>query len=152
MMNDDEPQQQKTRVGVTGKGFVKGDPRINRLGRPKHFDQFRKLAQRISHEKVIGPDGNTITRAEQLLRRWAQSRVPALQLAFAAYCWGKPPEKFELDQLQPRPRLILHFAHEAPDYQPGPIRHTFHRDSDGVTRLAPPSDDDNGGSLRLEGP
>ena len=45
MMNDDEAQQQKTRVGVTGKGFVKGDPRINRLGRPKHFDQFRKLAR-----------------------------------------------------------------------------------------------------------
>ena len=136
---NDEPQPKPP-----GRPFTGNDSRINRHGRPRHFDAFRKLAQRISHEKVIGPDGNTITRAEQLLRRWAQSRVPALQLAFAAYCWGKPPEKFEVDELQPKTRLILHFAHEAPDYQPGPIRHTFRRDSDGVTRLAPPCDDGEG--------
>ena len=139
MMNDDEAQQQKTRAGVTGKGFVKGDPRINRLGRPKHFDQFRALAQRISHEKVIGPDGNTLTRAEQLLRSWAKSRVPALQLAFAAYCWGRPPEKIETTGLEDKPVLILHYGHEF----------------DKIERLRrglQPPDDDNGAPLRLKGP
>ena len=131
MMNDDEPQQQKTRAGVTGKGFVKGDPRINRLGRPKHFDQFRKLAQRISHEKVIGPDGDTLTRVESILRSWSRSKQPALQLAFVAYCYGKPPEKIETTGLENKPVLILHYAHE------------FDR-VEALRRGLQPPDDDNG--------
>jgi hypothetical protein len=137
---NDHPQPKH----LIGKEFVKNDPRINRLGRPKHFDQFRKLAQRIAAEKVIDAAGNSLTRIEQILRSWSRSKQPALQLAFVAYGYGKPPEKLELDRLEPRTRLILHYAHEAPDYQPGPIRHTFCRDSDGVTRLAPPSDDGEG--------
>ena len=32
------------------KPFVKGDPRINRKGRPKSFDALRSLAQEIAHE------------------------------------------------------------------------------------------------------
>jgi hypothetical protein len=133
---NDEPQQQKPRTGIIGRAFVKGDSRINRCGRPRHFDQFRKLAQRISHEKIVGPDGNTITRAEQLLRSWAKSRVPALQLAFAAYCRGKPPEKVELEGLEPKNTLHLHFAHE------------FDR-VEALRRGLQPPDDDNGASLRL---
>lgn len=34
--------------GITGKGFVKGDPRINRKGRPKSFDALRARAIEIS--------------------------------------------------------------------------------------------------------
>lgn len=53
-----------------------------------------------------------MTRGEALLRSWVKSRIPALQLAFAAYAWGKPPEKIEAEGLQPKTRLILHYAHE----------------------------------------
>jgi hypothetical protein len=112
--NMNEAQQQKPRAGVTGKGFVKGDKRINRRGRPRSFDELRKLALQIAAENVIDAAGNNITRAEQLLRSWAKSRVPALQLAFAAYCWGKPPEKLEVNKLEPRTRLILHYGNELP--------------------------------------
>ena len=84
---------------------MKGDPRCNRNGRPKSFDQLRSLALQIAAENVIDAGGNTITRAEQLLRSWAKSRQPALQLAFAAYAWGKPPEKIEAPGLlQPKRR------------------------------------------------
>jgi hypothetical protein len=145
-MNDDrhDVPQRKT----VGRPFESADHRINRGGRPKHFDQFRKLAQRISHEKVLGPNGNTITRAEQLLRRWAQSRVPALQLAFAAYCWGKPPEKIEATGLENKPVLRLYFAHEEPGF--------FEKHPDlrptGRGRILPEDAPNGEGTLRLRLP
>ncbi len=37
--------------------FTKGDPRINRNGRPKSFDALRALAQEIAHE--VENDGTT---------------------------------------------------------------------------------------------
>jgi len=108
-MNENRP---KLVGGVTGKGFIKGDKRIRRSGHPHSFHELRELGLRIAAEKVIAADGELITRAEHLLRSWAKSRVPALQLAFAAYCWGKPPEKLEINELAPRTVLRLHFAHE----------------------------------------
>ena len=127
-MND----KHKTGVGVTGKGFVKGDPRINRTGRPKNFDQFRKLAQQILHEKVPGPDGNMLTRVEALLRSWLKSKCPQLQLALVQYAYGKVPEKIEATGLEPKTTLILHYAYERGD-----------------RALQPPGE---GASHRLKGP
>ena len=71
-----------------GKPFVKGDPRINRKGRPKTFDAFRELAQAIRHEVALKQgepliiNGHTVTVAEAILRQWAQSKDPRLQMAF----------------------------------------------------------------------
>jgi len=95
--------------------FVKGDPRINRKGRPKSFDQFRELAQAIGHEKVTDKDGKLMTRVEAILRGWTTSKQPVLQLAFIAYCYGKPPEKLETTGLENKTKLILHWPHERPD-------------------------------------
>lgn len=87
--------------------FVKGDPRINRKGRPKNFDQIRALAQELSHEPARGPgkdgvpgeliiiDGHVATVAEVILRRWAQSKDPRLVIAFMEYAFGKPPTRQE---------------------------------------------------------
>ena len=82
--------------------FVKGDPRINRKGRPKSFDQLRQLAQQIAHEEakkgdepiVIG--GHVVTVSEAILRQWATSKDPRLQQAFIAYAYGRVPDKTEL--------------------------------------------------------
>jgi len=69
---------EKKAGGVTGKGFVKGDKRINRRGRPRSFDALRQLAQTIAHEDIS--DGMTVT--EAILRKWAGSKDPRLQLQF----------------------------------------------------------------------
>ena len=80
------------------KPFQKGDPRINRKGRPKSFDALRELAQMIAHERagVISRDGHELTVAEAILRQWAQSKNPQLQRAFIEIAFGKVPDRTEL--------------------------------------------------------
>jgi hypothetical protein len=81
------------------KPFTKGDPRINRKGRPKSFDKLRELAQQISHEEAASPDGKEykwqgkpITFAEYILRTWALSKNPSLQMKFVEVAFGKVPD------------------------------------------------------------
>jgi PBSX family phage terminase large subunit len=79
------------------KPFTKGDPRINRKGRPKSFDALRELAQQIAHEaatKDRAPlviDGHIVTITEAILRQWAQSKDARLQMAFVEAAYGKTP-------------------------------------------------------------
>lgn len=87
----------------TGKGgFTRGDPRINRKGRPKSFDAFRELAQAISHEEAKAAGGqlvinnHVVTVAEAILRQWAQSKDPRLQMAFIEVAYGKAPTRNEI--------------------------------------------------------
>ena len=83
--------------------FTKGDPRINRKGRPKHFDALRELAQQIAHEtpkdshgQPLVIDGHIATVTEAILRLWATSKNPQLQKAFIEYAYGKVPDRQEL--------------------------------------------------------
>jgi hypothetical protein len=98
--------------GVTGKGFVKGDPRINRNGRPRSFDEFRSLAQKIAHQNLTLKDGRRLTIAEALLEKCARSGEPALIKTFFEYAFGKVPEKIETTGLENRTTLILNYADE----------------------------------------
>ena len=91
-----------------GKPFVKGDPRINRKGRPKSFDALRQLAQQIAHEEAkakdkdtgafvpVVIDGHVATTTELILRKWASSNDPRLQMAFIEVAFGKVPNPVEL--------------------------------------------------------
>ena len=80
------------------KPFTKGDPRINRKGRPKSFDALRELAQAIAHEAALSGgqpvviDGHTATVAEMILRGWAVSKNPQLQKQFIEVAFGKVPD------------------------------------------------------------
>jgi len=101
------------------KPFTKGDPRINRNGRPKSIDTLRKLAQQIANEpaqengEAIVINGHVITVIESVLRSWARSKDPRLQIAFVEYAYGKVPrENNDSDQntvedLTPIADLIL---------------------------------------------
>lgn len=80
--------------------FIKGDTRINRKGRPRTFDALRKLAQQIGHEDAVGEDGapilideNLITTTESILRQWAASKNPVLQIKFMEVAYGKVPDE-----------------------------------------------------------
>lgn len=89
-------------ANTTGKGgFTKGDPRINRKGRPKSFDALRELAQQIAHEEAMSGgqpieiNGHLATVTEMILRSWAQSKDARLQQAFISYAFGLPPQRQE---------------------------------------------------------
>jgi len=92
--------------GKRGKPFTKGDPRINRKGRPKSFDALRELAQEIAHEKaknsdgkVIVHDGHAVSVAEAIMRKWASSNNPQLQKAFVEIAFGKVPDTVVWDSV-----------------------------------------------------
>lgn len=83
-----------------GKPFTKGDPRINRKGRPKTFDKLRDLAQSIGHEVALGDDGEPliingqpVTATEAILRMWSMSGNPQLQIKFMEVAYGKVPDE-----------------------------------------------------------
>lgn len=109
-VQDTAPKQQRRVPGVP---FKKGDPRINRKGRPKTFEQFRAMAQQIAATEIGDGAGNLITVGEAILRMWAKSKEPVLQKAFIEYAFGKVPDKLDtLGQLEPKTTLILHYGHE----------------------------------------
>jgi hypothetical protein len=96
--------------------FVKGDPRINRHGRPRSFDAVRAIFQAVSHEQIKDKSGNTFSVIEAIARKWATSSEPTLQKAFVEYCYGKVPDKLEHDGTISGPIVILRHAHE--DFTP----------------------------------
>jgi hypothetical protein len=75
-----------------GKPFVHGDPRINRKGRPKSFDQLRNLAVLVAAEQ----DEGGITRVLEILRDMAKSKEPVKQTKFLEYAYGKVPDRVDL--------------------------------------------------------
>lgn len=94
--------------------FSKGDKNINRNGRPRNFDRFRSLALQIAHEIAkskngdpIYFDGRRITVAEAILRQWATSKEPRLQMKFIEVAFGNPPNKIELSGADGEPSVSV---------------------------------------------
>jgi hypothetical protein len=92
--------------------FKKGhDPRRNLTGRPKSFEEFRKLVQSIMSETVDTKLGR-MTAAEAMVRYAVRSKDPALHRLLIEYAFGKVPDKIEATGLEGKTTLVLYFAHE----------------------------------------
>ena len=95
------------------KPFVKGDPRINRKGRPKSFDALRSLAQEIAHEAAkqskeqggqpVVIDGHIVSITEAIMRSWAMSKDPRLQQKFIEVAYGQVPSVTRLEGMDGGP-------------------------------------------------
>ena len=70
--------------------FTKGDPRINRNGRPKKFDELRALALEIAAEK---DEETGLPRARAILTRWATSKRTEAEMNFIQVAFGKVPDE-----------------------------------------------------------
>ena len=109
--------------------FAKGDPRINRKGRPKTFDALRALARQISHEEIkdeagdpIVIDGHTVTVTESIMRSWAASKDPRLQMKFVEIAFGNAPVEHKVSgELEQRHSGTVKQKHSIDENQAGTI-------------------------------
>ena len=91
----DTTQKQRTRIpgGVTGKGFIAGDPRINRLGRPKGFDELRELAREIAALEVDA-GGQKVSRVTAILMALSSDKKHMRE--FLEYAFGRVPQAVDV--------------------------------------------------------
>ena len=82
---------------IPGKPFVKGDPRINRKGRPRSFDALRELAKDVVNKKIVSADRSVaMTRIQMILIDWAQSKDVRKQQALLDVAYGRVPQAVSL--------------------------------------------------------
>lgn len=77
--------------------FKKGDSRINRNGRPRAFDDLRKIAQKIAIELVADPkdQNKKVCRINKVLRQMADSKQHCMNFIEIAY--GKVPQDLNMN-------------------------------------------------------
>ncbi len=97
------------------KPFTKGDPRINRKGRPKDFGALRALFQSIAQEPIVQKDGthyvidnHIVTIIEGIGRSWATSKNGQMQKAFVEVAYGQVPSVTRLEGQDGGPIQVQH--------------------------------------------
>jgi len=98
------------------KPFQKGDPRINRLGRPRKSDLIAELAKSLLEEPVeTGHESQTITRLESILREWLESGSFQKKLAVIQYAYGKIP--LESDSEDRDVQIVVNWGNSVDAYE-----------------------------------
>ena len=92
-----DPVTGKIIGGVTGKGFVKGDPRINRFGTPKNSETLRKAVTKLLNSEIINDEGEKVTALENLVRDWALSKNFQKQNGVLERGFGKVKEQVQVE-------------------------------------------------------
>ena len=78
--------------------FKKGDPRINRGGRPKGFDALRKMGLKVAAEEAAYDQDleQTLSRIQLMFRAMSTSKNPADKKLFLEYTYGKVKEVIDV--------------------------------------------------------
>ena len=97
----DERSNTAQKQQAPGKPFTRGDPRINRKGRPRSFDKLRDLVQSMLSEPAKDKGGNSLeidghiaTNIEVMLRQ--AMREPRLLQYLLEVAYGKMPQSVDI--------------------------------------------------------
>jgi hypothetical protein len=85
--------------------FVKGDPRINKKGRPKGFDQLRELALKLAAEIRTNAKGESAPTVEVILRQMIAD--PKQRAMFLEIAYGKVPLAVQVSGEEGGPLEVL---------------------------------------------
>ena len=97
------------------KPFQKGDPRINRRGRPRKSDLIAELAKSLLEEPVEnGQDNQTITRP-RIYPEWLESGSFQKKLAVIQYAYGKIP--LESDSEDRDVQIVVNWGNSVDAYE-----------------------------------